>query len=117
MLNVFSYSLDALLSGIPFFFFFSFSNRDGIEGSLYLFLLPSTDWLLKRNVGGLSAVRKGHLAKELIKARNKKVGDNNFKIAYTVWDTAQYYTINNKSSWKHLSFTRSAPIKGISEEM
>lgn len=72
MLNVFSYSLDALL-GIPFFLSSSFSNRDRIEGSLYFSLLPSTDWPSKKNVDGLSAARdEGHLAKECDKGANEK---------------------------------------------
>lgn len=95
MLNVFSYSLDALLSVSPFLLMTTtttiitsssslltpFGNRDRIEGSPYLSLLPPpTDWLSRRNVGRLSATRnEGHLAKELIKAERKKRrdGDDN----------------------------------------
>lgn len=100
MLNVFSYSLDALLSVSPpppsplllmttttttitfsSFLLTPFGNRDRIEGSLYLSLLPPpTDWPSRRNVGRLSVTRdEGHLAKELIKAKRKKRrdGDDN----------------------------------------
>lgn len=95
MLNVFSYSLDALLSVSPFLLMTTtttiitsssslltpFGNRDRIEGSPYLSLLPPpTDWLSRRNAGRLSATRnEGHLTKELIKAERKKRrdGDDN----------------------------------------
>lgn len=87
MLNVFSYSLDALVGGSPFFFSSSFSNRDRIEGSLYLSPFSRRrigfrkgTWVDYQRRAARGTPREGADKGEI---KNKSNGGNNFETAYT----------------------------------
>lgn len=120
MLNVFSYSLDALVGGSPFFFSSSFSNRDRIEGSLYLppfsrrrIGFRKGTWVDYQRRAARGTPREGADKGEIKKKSRTGVIISRPHIHSAV----QLCSIDDGNSREHSSRTRSAPIKGYRERV